>query len=40
MPGQVFDMYYTVAGDRWVSHMVDTTFLRAWLQHPNFHMIK
>jgi hypothetical protein len=41
MPGRVFEQYYTVPPDRrWVSHMVDTTFLRAWLQHPHFHMIK
>lgn len=41
MPGRVFEQYYTVPPDRrWVSHMVDTTFLHAWLQHPHFHMIK
>jgi Family of unknown function (DUF6368) len=41
MPGRVLERYYTVSPDRrWVSHMVDTTFMRAWLEHPHFHMIK
>jgi hypothetical protein len=24
----------------WPSHVADATFLRAWLAHPDFHMIK
>lgn len=26
--------------DTWVYHIVDTVFMRAWLKHPYFHMIK
>jgi Family of unknown function (DUF6368) len=41
MPGRAFESYYTVSPSRrWVSHLVDTIFLRAWLEHPYFHMIK
>lgn len=41
MPGKVYTYEYTTAaGHRWVSHIVDTTFLRAWMEHPNFYMVK
>ncbi len=41
IPGRVFEMYYTIPPNRqWVSHIVDTTFLQAWLRHPYFHMVK
>lgn len=41
LPGKVYEFPYMTANDRpWVSHVVDTTFLCAWLEHPHFHMIK
>ncbi len=41
MPGKVYEIYYETAREtQWVYHIVDTTFLRAWLNHPHFHMIK
>ena len=41
MPGNVYEIYYeTGRHTRWVFHIVDTTFLRAWMDHPRFHMIK
>jgi hypothetical protein len=41
LPGRVVEGYYTVQGGRrWVSHMVDVEFFRAWLQHPDFHVLK
>ena len=41
MPGRVYEVYYeTGRKTRWVYHIVDTTFLRAWMDHANFYMIK
>jgi hypothetical protein len=41
LPGHVYERYYTTAsGRRWVSHVMDLTALRAWLQHPSYYMIK
>ncbi len=41
MPGNVYEIYYeTGRKTRWVYHIVDTTFLRAWMDHSRFHMIK
>jgi hypothetical protein len=41
MPGTIYEFEYTTAaGHRWVSHMVDVPFFQAWMEHPNFHMIK
>jgi hypothetical protein len=41
MPGKVYEIEYTTAaGRRAVSHIVDVSFLRAWMEHPNFYMIK
>lgn len=40
-PGQVRQIrYQTGGGYTWVHHIVDETFLRAWLASPNFHLIK
>ncbi|WP_371865594.1 DUF6368 family protein [Dictyobacter alpinus] len=39
--GRIFHMYYKTARDiPWIYHLVDPDFLRAWLQHLHFHMIK
>lgn len=41
LAGKVVERLYRTAGDRtWASHLADATFLRAWLAHPKFHMIK
>ena len=41
LPGKVIEVLYgEEVGKPWVYHIVDATFLRAWLQHPHFHMIK
>jgi hypothetical protein len=41
MPGTVHEAYYDLSEHQiWVWHVVDAAFLRAWLQHPDFHMIK
>ena len=41
LPGTVYEIEYTAAaGHHCVSHMVDTTFFRAWMAHPSFRMIK
>jgi len=41
LPGKVYASEYTAAaGHRWVSHIVDPVFLRAWMEYPNFRMIK
>jgi hypothetical protein len=41
MPGEVYEIYYeTASNGRWVYHIVDTTFMKAWLNHPRFRMIK
>ena len=41
LPGKVYERYYTTGRmTPYVSHMVDTTFMRGWLQNPRFHMIK
>ncbi|MFN7921366.1 MAG: DUF6368 family protein [Bryobacteraceae bacterium] len=40
-PGKIAGLpYETVNGKLWVSHVVDRTFLKAWLQDPGFYMIK
>jgi len=37
IPGTVYEIYYqTPRHTRWVSHIVDATFLRAWMNYPNF----
>lgn len=41
LPGTVHEFRYrTWRGTPWVSHVGDTEFLAAWLNHPRFHMIK
>lgn len=41
IPGRLIAHKYTVDASRsWVSHLGDAEFLEAWLQHPNFHMVK
>lgn len=41
IPGQVYEIYYeTASNGRWVFHIVDATFLRAWMKHPHFYMVK
>jgi hypothetical protein len=32
--------YETARGTWWTTHVCDSTFLHAWLQSPDFHMIK
>lgn len=40
-PGKVAAFpHVTSSGREWASHTVDATFLRAWLVHPAFRMIK
>jgi hypothetical protein len=41
MPGRIVSFpYETARGTTWASHVADAAFLRAWLAHPDFHMIK
>ncbi len=41
LPGRVVELMYETGGGRqWACHFGDTTFTRAWLQHPDFRMIK
>lgn len=41
MPGKVYEIECTTAsGYRWIHHLVDVAFFRAWMEHPHFHMIK
>lgn len=41
LPGRVYERYYTIDRDRrWVSHVMDLEAFRAWMRHPDFHMIK
>jgi hypothetical protein len=41
MRGRVIEIAYMTANDRpWIYHVVDTEFLRSWLDNPDFHMIK
>ncbi|SRR6266699_7056702 len=41
MPGKIYEINYeTESNGQWVYHIVDTVFMRAWLNHPRFRMIK
>lgn len=41
IPGKIIDVpYATASGRSWAFHVGDPAFLRAWLAHPGFHMIK
>ena len=40
-PGRVLERSFGNEAEwPWVSHMVDAEFMRAWLLHPDFHLIK
>jgi len=39
--GKAVSIKYEVGNGRtWAYHVADAAFLKAWLEHPNFHMIK
>lgn len=41
IPGTIYPIYYeTGRKTQWVWHIVDMTFLRAWMDHPHFYMVK
>jgi hypothetical protein len=41
LPGQVYTFTYDLWDGRpWVWHVLDLTAFRAWMQHPNFYMMK
>jgi len=41
LPGRLVEVSYDVdGGDRWLRHVGDVESLEAWLQHPDFHLIK
>ncbi len=41
LPGTLAEVSYdTGGGGRWYRHVGDVEFLRAWLRHPDFHLIK
>ena len=41
MPGSIYEIEYVTAADhRSIFHIVDVAFLQAWMEHPNFRMIK
>lgn len=41
LPGQVWSVEYeTAAGTRWLVNVVDAEAMRAWLRHPDFHLVK
>lgn len=41
LPGRVAEVSYdTGGGGRWFRHVGDVEFLHAWLEHPDFHLIK
>ncbi|MEU6313326.1 DUF6368 family protein [Streptomyces sp. NPDC047014] len=41
LPGTVREVSYdTGGGDRWIRHVGDLPFLSAWLQHPDFRLVK
>ncbi|MEU2179335.1 DUF6368 family protein [Streptomyces thermolilacinus] len=41
LPGRLAEVSYdTGGGGRWLRHVGDVEFLEAWLQHPDFHLIK
>lgn len=40
-PGNAYEIYYNTASHkRRVYHLVDATFLRAWMNDPHFYMVK
>lgn len=43
--GKICEIEYEVGegegeGRKWIYHVVDIAFLKNWLKHPHFHMIK
>jgi Family of unknown function (DUF6368) len=41
LPGRVIALEYEVNDQRtWACHVGDSQFLKGWLNHPDFHMIK
>ncbi|MFJ8020792.1 DUF6368 family protein [Streptomyces sp. NPDC096311] len=41
LPGRLVEVSYdTGGGDQWLRHVGDVESLEAWLQHPDFHLIK
>ncbi|MGW1211266.1 DUF6368 family protein [Streptomyces sp. NPDC002499] len=41
LPGRLAEVSYdTGGGGRWLRHVGDVEYLEAWLQHPDFHLIK
>ncbi|MDT6985137.1 DUF6368 family protein [Streptomyces lusitanus] len=41
LPGEVAEVGYdTAGGGRWFRHVGDVEFLRAWLRHPEFRLVK
>jgi hypothetical protein len=40
MPGKILSLPYETGDGIWVSHVADCEFLRAWLRHADFHMLK
>jgi len=41
MPGRIEGLWYeSQPGLVWVAHVGDAAFLRAWLEHPRFRMVK
>lgn len=41
LPGRVAEVpYVTARGERWFRHVGDTEFLSAWLEHPDFRLVK
>jgi len=40
MPGKAVAVPSEGGWEAWPSHAVDPEFLRAWMRHPEFHMIK
>ena len=40
-PGRAYEIHYDTANHkRWVYHIVDAAFLRAWMHDPHFYMVK
>ncbi|MFE2722760.1 DUF6368 family protein [Kitasatospora sp. NPDC059327] len=41
LPGRLSEVSYdTWGGSRWIRHVGDAAFLEAWLQPPDFHLVK
>ncbi|MER8100875.1 DUF6368 family protein [Kitasatospora sp. NPDC094016] len=41
LPGRVMEVSYDTGGSgRQLRHFGDVEFLEAWLEHPDFHLIK